>query len=422
MYRVDRPRSRRNGIIRRVSVTLARIREAAALLDGHVLRTDCRRSITLSAITGADIYLKFENQQFTASFKERGALVKLQRLDAAQRSRGVIAMSAGNHAQGVAHHATRMGIPATIVMPVNTPFNKVQQTRLLGAQVVLHGQQLAEAEAHALELAARDNLVFVHPYDDADIIAGQGTIALEMLEEHPDLECLCVPIGGGGLLAGMAVAARAIKPDIELVGVQTRAFPGMIAALQDTPMDFGTQTIAEGIAVRNVGRLTRDIIGTLVDDILLVDEADIEYAISLLVSIEKTVVEGAGAAGLAAVLAHPQRFRGRKVGLVLCGGNIDTRLLGIVLQRQLVREHRLITLRFESADQPGALARIAGLIGDAGGNIIDVAHHRLFLDVPAKAADLDFTIETRDAVHTEALLAALRDAGLRPRLLAASGQ
>lgn len=421
MYRADRRRSHRVGIIARVSVDLPRIREAALLLRGHVLRTDCRRSITLSSITGADIYLKFENQQFTASFKERGALVKLQKLDDAQRRRGVIAMSAGNHAQGVAHHATRMGIPATIVMPVNTPFNKVQQTRLLGARVVLHGEQLAEAEAHALDLAAREDLVFVHPYDDEDIIAGQGTIALEMLEEHPDIECLCVPIGGGGLLAGMAVAARGLKPDIELVGVQTRAFPGMLAALRHEPLSFGTQTIAEGIAVRNVGRLTRDIIGKLVNDIVLVDEADIEHAISLLVSIEKTVVEGAGAAGLAAVLAHPERFRGRKVGLVLCGGNIDTRLLGIVLQRQLVRERRLVTLRFESADQPGALARIAGLIGEAGGNIIEVAHHRLFLDVPAKAADLDFTIETRDATHTENLLAALRSSGLVPRLLAASG-
>ena len=404
-----------------VSIDLARIREAAELLHGHVLRTDCRRSVTLSAITGAEIYLKFENQQFTASFKERGALVKLQRLDAAQRRRGVIAMSAGNHAQGVAHHATRMGIPATIVMPVNTPFNKVQQTRLLGAEVILHGEQLAEAEAHAHQLAKDGNLVFVHPYDDEDIIAGQGTVALEMLEEHPELECLCVPIGGGGLLAGMAIAARELKPDIELFGVQTRAFPGMLAALGKAPATFGTQTIAEGIAVRNVGRLTRAIIDELVDDIVLVEEADIEHAISLLVSIEKTVVEGAGAAGLAAVLAHPQRFAGRKVGLVLCGGNIDTRLLGIVLQRQLVRERRLVTLRFESADQPGVLARIAGLIAEAGGNIIDVTHHRLFLDVPAKAADLDFTIETRDAMHTETLLATLREAGLVPRVLAASG-
>jgi len=421
VYPADRLGSHRAGIIAHVSVTLERIREAAALLRGHILRTDCRRSVTLSRITGADLYLKFENHQFTASFKERGALIKLQKLDDAQRRRGVIAMSAGNHAQGVAHHATHMGIPATIVMPVNTPFNKVQQTRLLGARVVLHGAQLAEAESHALELAARENLVFIHPYDDEDIIAGQGTIALEMLEEHPDIECLCVPIGGGGLLAGMAVAARAINPDIELIGVQTRAFPGMLAAIRNEAMPFGTQTIAEGIAVRNVGRLTQDIIGRLVDDILLIDEADIEHAISLLVSIEKTVVEGAGAAGLAAVLAHPQRFRGRKVGLVLCGGNIDTRLLGIVLQRQLVREHRLITLRFESADQPGALARIAGLIGEAGGNIIEVTHHRLFLDVPVKAADLDFTIETRDATHTESLLAALREAGLMPRVLAASG-
>jgi threonine dehydratase len=330
-------------------------------------------------------------------------------------------MSAGNHAQGVAHHATRMGIPATIVMPVTTPFTKVQQTRLLGARVVLHGQQLAEAEAEALAMAQREDLVFVHPYDDPDIIAGQGTVALEMLADQPQLDCLCVPIGGGGLLAGMAVAARALQPGIELVGVQTRAFPAMHAAWRGERAEFGTQSIAEGIAVRNVGHLTREIIAATVDDILLVDDTDIERAISLLVEIEKTVVEGAGAAGLAALLAHPARFRGRKVGIVLCGGNIDTRLLALVLQRQLVRERRLVTLRFESADQPGALARIAALIAAAGGNIVEVTHHRLFLDVPAKATDLDFTIETRDAAHTDALVATLRDAGIEPRVLGASG-
>ena len=404
-----------------MTVTLESIREAARRLAGHVVRTPCRKSETLSAMTGAEIFLKFENQQFTASFKERGALVKLFSLSEAQRKRGVIAMSAGNHAQGVAHHATRMGIPATIVMPVSTPFNKVQQTRLLGAQVVLHGEQLAEAEARAHEIAAAEDRVFLHPYDDEAVIAGQGTVALEMLEDHPDLDLLCVPIGGGGLLAGMAVAARGLKPGIGLVGVQTRAYPAMHAAITGSPAGFGHQTIAEGIAVRNVGRITRDIISRSVDEILLVDEPDIENAISLLIAIEKTVAEGAGAAGLAAVLAYPERFRGRKVGLVICGGNIDTRLLGIVLQRQLVREQRLVTLRFESADLPGTLARIAGIIGEAGGNIIDVAHHRLFLDVPAKAADLDFTIETRDAEHTTQVETALRTAGLAPRRLSSSG-
>lgn len=404
-----------------MTVTLDSVREAAELLKGRIVRTPCRRSETLSRITGAEIYLKFENQQFTAAFKERGALVRLLKLDEAQRRRGVIAMSAGNHAQGVAHHATTMGIPATIVMPSTTPFNKVQQTQLLGAKVVLHGQQLAEAEAHAHELAKANDLVFVHPYDDEDVIAGQGTIALEMLEEHPDIDMLCIPIGGGGLLSGMAIAARGIKPSIKLIGVQAKAFPGMLNAVRGEHREFAAQTIAEGIAVRNVGRITRDIIARLVDDIVLVEEADIERAISLLISIEKTVAEGAGAAGLAAVLADPPRFKGRKIGLVLCGGNIDTRLLGIVLQRQLVRERRLITLRFESADQPGTLARIASIIGEAGGNIIDVTHHRLFLDVPAKGADLDFTIETRDVSHTESLIAALRGAGLEPRLLSASG-
>ena len=404
-----------------MTVTLESIHDTARRLAGHVVRTPCHRSETLSAITGAEIYLKFENQQFTASFKDRGALAKLLSLDEAQRRRGVIAMSAGNHAQGVAHHATRMGIPATIVMPVSAPFNKVQQTRRLGATVVQHGMQLADAETRAHEIAVEQGLVFVHPYDDETVIAGQGTVALEMLEDHPDIDCLCVPIGGGGLLAGMAIAARGIKPSIGLIGVQTRAFPAMHAALAGTTPQFATQTIAEGIAVRNVGRITREIIGRLVEDILLVDESDIENAISLLISIEKTVAEGAGAAGLAAVLTHPDRFRGRKVGIVVCGGNIDTRLLGIVLQRQLVREQRLVTLRFEITDLPGTLGRIAGLIGEAGANIIDVTHHRLFLDVPAKAADLDFTIETRDAEHTAAVEAALHAAGLMPRRLSSSG-
>ena len=404
-----------------MTVTLESIHDTARRLSGHVVRTPCHRSETLSAITGAEIYLKFENQQFTASFKDRGALAKLLSLDEAQRRRGVIAMSAGNHAQGVAHHATRMGIPATIVMPVSAPFNKVQQTRRLGATVVQHGMQLADAEIRAHEIAVEQGLVFVHPYDDETVIAGQGTVALEMLEDHPDIDCLCVPIGGGGLLAGMAIAARGIKPSIGLIGVQTRAFPAMHAAIAGTTPQFATQTIAEGIAVRNVGRITREIIGRLVEDILLVDESDIENAISLLISIEKTVAEGAGAAGLAAVLTHPERFRGRKVGIVICGGNIDTRLLGIVLQRQLVREQRLVTLRFEITDLPGTLGRIAGLIGESGANIIDVTHHRLFLDVPAKAADLDFTIETRDAEHTAAVEAALHAAGLMPWRLSSSG-
>jgi threonine dehydratase len=404
-----------------MSVTLKEIRAAAAKLAGQIVRTPCRKSETLSAITGAEVYLKFENQQFTASFKERGAFIKLSRLDGEQRRRGVIAMSAGNHAQGVAHHATRLGIPATIVMPINTPFNKVQQTRLLGARVILHGQDLTEAGHHAQHLASSENLVFVHPYDDEDIIAGQGTVALEMLEDFPDLDCLCVPVGGGGLLAGMAIAAKALRPQIELVGVQTESVPGMHAEFHGTQATFGTQTIAEGIAVRSISALTRQIIREHVQEILLVSDADIENAISLLVAIEKTVAEGAGAAGLAAVIAHPQRFRGRKVGLVICGGNIDTRLLGLVLQRQLVRERKLVTWRFESADQPGALARIATIIGAVGGNILDVTHHRLFLDISAKATDMDFTVETRDAEHTQQLEDALNEAGLKPRRLSSSG-
>ena len=390
-----------------MTVTLEDIRQAAAQLAGRIVRTPCLRSETLSAMTGAEVFLKFENHQFTASFKERGALVKLLSLDESQRRRGVIAMSAGNHAQGVAYHAQRMGVPATIVMPVSAPFIKVQQTRQLGARVVLYGQQLAEAETKVHELVAAEDLVLVHPYDDEAIIAGQGTIALEMLEERPEIDCLCVPVGGGGLLAGMAVAAHGLRPQIEIFGVQTRAFPSMYALLADQPLECGTTTIAEGIAVRNAGRITSTILREHAREILLVDEADIENAISLLIAIEKTVVEGAGAAGLAALLAHPGRFRGRKVG--------------IVLQRQLVREQRLVTLRFEITDLPGTLGRIAGLIGEAGGNIIDVTHHRLFLDVSAKAADLDFTIETRDAAHTAQVEEALRAAGLKPRRLSASG-
>lgn len=403
-----------------MTVTLEKIRTAATRLEGQLVRTPCLKSETLSKLTGAEVYLKFENHQFTASFKERGALVKLLSLDASQRRRGVVAMSAGNHAQGVAHHASRMGIPATIVMPVSTPFNKVQQTRQLGARVVLHGEQLTEAAAHAHELAERENLVFVHPYDDEEVIAGQGTIALEMLAEFPEIDLLCIPIGGGGLIAGMAIAAKGLKPSIDMVGVQTQAYPAMYSLFKGTSLPTGSSTLAEGMAVRDVGQLTRQIILKQVDDIVLIDEADLENAISLLIGIEKTVVEGAGAAGLAALLAHPERFRGRKVGLVLCGGNIDTRLLGIVLQRQLVREQRLVTLRFKIADQPGTLARVAAIIGEAGGNIVDVAHQRLFLDVPVKAADMELTVETRDAEHTRQLEDALRKAGFEPRRLASS--
>lgn len=405
-----------------MTVTLEKIRTAATRLEGQLVRTPCLKSETLSKLTGAEVYLKFENHQFTASFKERGALVKLLSLDASQRRRGVVAMSAGNHAQGVAHHASRMGIPATIVMPVSTPFNKVQQTRQLGARVVLHGEQLTEAAAHAHELAERENLVFVHPYDDEEVIAGQGTIALEMLAEFPEIDLLCIPIGGGGLIAGMAIAAKGLKPSIDMVGVQTQAYPAMYSLFKGTSLPTGSSTLAEGMAVRDVGQLTRQIILKQVDDIVLIDEADLENAISLLIGIEKTVVEGAGAAGLAALLAHPERFRGRKVGLVLCGGNIDTRLLGIVLQRQLVREQRLVTLRFKIADQPGTLARVAAIIGEAGGNIVDVAHQRLFLDVPVKAADLELTVETRDAEHTRQLEDALRKAGFEPRRLASSAE
>lgn len=394
-----------------MTVTLADIQEAAAALKDHLVATPCIPSRTLSQITGAEIWVKFENLQFTAAFKERGALNKLRKLTAEERRRGVVAMSAGNHAQGVAYHAGRLGIPATIVMPEGTPFIKVEMTEGHGARVVLTGTTLVEAQAEAERLSREEGLVFVHPYDDADVIAGQGTIALEMLQACPDLEVLVVPVGGGGLIAGMATAAKALKPGITVVGVEVEAYPAMRQRLRGEPLEVGGETIAEGIAVKNVGTLPLEICRRLVDEVVLVPDAEVERAVALFLNIEKTVAEGAGAAGLAAVLNHGDLFRGKRTGLVLCGGNIDSRMLAQVLMRQLVRDGRLISVRVVVPDRPGALGKITSLVGEAGGNIIEALHQRLFTTATVKSTDLDLTIECRSARHAGRVIDCLRSKG-----------
>lgn len=395
-----------------MTISIADIRAAAARIEGQVLRTPTLRSATLSAITGADVRIKFENHQYVASFKERGALNKLLLLAPSERARGVIAMSAGNHAQAVAYHAKRLGIAATIVMPKATPFTKVARTRDHHARVMLEGDSLAEAATFARDLAARENLVFVHPYDDPAIIAGQGTLALEMLADWPDIDMLVVPIGGGGMIAGCAVAANALKPGIEIVGVEVEAFASAAQRKAGKPVRTGGTTIAEGIAVADIGTACWPIVEKHVGDVVVVDELEIERAIVLLIEIEKTVAEGAGAAGLAAVLAHPERFKGRKLGLVLCGGNIDTRVLSSVLLRGLARDGRLLRLSIVIPDRPGALADIAGRIGQAGGNIVEVEHQRTFTERSARSVTVEATIEVVDAAHGEKLIAALESAGL----------
>jgi threonine dehydratase len=400
-----------------MAVTLADIQQAATVIKGQVQRTPCLRSQTLSQLTGAEVYLKFENLQFTSSFKERGALNKLLSLTADERQRGVIAMSAGNHAQGVAYHATRLGIPTTIVMPETTPFVKVKYTMAHGAHVIQKGMTLADCDRVAHDIAAEKGLVFVHPYDDDKIIAGQGTIGIEMLEDFPDLDTIVVPVGGGGLISGIAIAAKAIKPSIRMIGVETQLFPSMSNALKNLQAPIGGPTIAEGIAVKNVGARNVDICRRLLDDVLLVSEEMIERAIAMLLSIEKTLVEGAGAAGFAALLQYPQVFEGRRVGVVLCGGNIDPRLLSNVIIRELQREGRILTLSIEIEDRPGVLARVATLVGNAGGNIIEVAHNRMLTDMPAKDAELRVSVETRDALHADAICQAVRDAGFHVSVL-----
>jgi threonine dehydratase len=395
-------------------VTIADIEAARRTISGHVLRTPLLSAPPLSALTGAEVFVKYENLQVTNSFKERGACVKLAALSPEERRRGVIAMSAGNHAQAVAYHARRLAIPATIVMPVMTPFVKVKATEALGAAVVLHGETLTEAQARAEAIAKDRDLVWVHPYDDPHIIAGQGTIALEMLEEAPGLDVLIVPVGGGGLIAGCAIAARAKKPSIEIVGVESALYPSMWNATHQGHRPCGGATLAEGIAVANAGKLTLPVIRELVSGIILVDEALIERAINAFLTLQKVMAEGAGAAGLAAMLAEPQRFTGRKVGLILCGGNIDPRILASIMVRELERDDRIVSFRLTIPDRPGILGQIAGRLGELGANILSVDHHRLFLDVPAKGAKLDVTTETRGAAHAEEIFRALTDEGYRP--------
>jgi len=391
--------------------TIDDIRAAAERIKGAVIRTPMLKSRTLSEIIGAEVWLKFENLQFTAAYKERGALNKLLQLTPEERARGVIAASAGNHAQAVAYHAKRLGIPAVIAMPVPTPTIKVTQTRGHGAHVVLHGAMFDDAHDHARELETAEGYVFVHPFDDPQIIAGAGTLGLEMLEDVPDLDTIVVPIGGGGLMSGIAIASRAIKPDIELIGVEAELYPSMKCAVDGSKMPLGGDTLAEGIAVKEPGALTSRILKEFADDIMLVSERDLERAVAMLVGIEKTVVEGAGAAGLAAMLSDKQRFAGKKVATVLCGGNIDTHLLANVLVRDLVRQGRIARLRVAASDRPGALAAITAKVFEAGANIIEVNHSRIFTRLPAKDTVIEVECEARDPAAIDDVVARLEAAG-----------
>jgi threonine dehydratase len=402
-------------VMDKLPVKLADITNAAKTISGAVIETACNESRTLGEICGCRIWLKFENLQFTATFKERGALNRLNALSDEERKRGVIAMSAGNHAQGVAYHAKRLGIPATIVMPVGTPMVKIENTRRHGADVIIAGNTVEEAGPVALDHGEAHGLTMIHPYDDPLIIAGQGTIGLEMLNAVPTLDTLVVPIGGGGLISGIAIAARSLKPKLRVIGVEAELYPSMYNAIKGERLPMRGDTLAEGIAVKSPGKITTEIIRHLVDDILLVTEAEIECAVAAFINIEKTVVEGAGAAGLAAVQANPALFAGRKVGLVLTGGNIDTRLIASVLTRELAREGRLTQLSLDIVDRPGQLAAVAALLAEVGANIIEVSHQRTFSDLPAKATLLQLVIETRDRAHLDDVLTKLSAAGLDAR-------
>lgn len=397
-----------------MTVSIADIEGAQAILAGRVVRTPMLAAPRLSELTGASVFVKYENMQVTNSFKDRGALNKLASLGREERARGVVAMSAGNHAQAVAYHAAKLGIAATIVMPVTTPLVKIASTKAYGANVVLHGEGIAEAQARMEELQRAHNLVLVHPYDDPRVIAGQGTIALEMLEDQPDLDCLVVPIGGGGLIAGNAIAAKAIRPDIEVIGVEAALYPSMWNAVTGENRPLGGPTLAEGIAVKNVGRLTLPVVRDLVAGLMLVDETHLERAVNAYLTVQKTMAEGAGAAGLAALLQEPGRFRGKRVGLILCGGNIDPRILASIMVRELERGEQIVAFRLTIPDRPGVLGHIATRIGALGANILEVEHRRLFLDVPAKGARLDVTVEARDRAHAEEIMTALADDGYQP--------
>ncbi len=395
--------------------TIDDIRVAAERIKGAVIRTPMLVSRTLSEIIGAEVWLKFENLQFTAAYKERGALNKLLQLSPEERSRGVIAASAGNHAQAVAYHAKRLGIPATIVMPELTPTVKVTQTAGHGATVVLYGRIVDDAFARARELALENGYVFVHAFDDPQIIAGAGTVGIEMLEDAPDLDVITVPIGGGGLMSGVSIAARALKPDIELIGVEAELYPSMKCAIQECQMPLGGDTLAEGIAVKHPGELTSRILREYANDVVLVSERDLERAVAMLVGIEKTVVEGAGAAGLAAMLAEPERYKGKKVATLLCGGNIDTHLLANVLVRDLVRQGRIARLHVAAHDQPGALAAITAKVYEAGVNVIEVNHSRIFTQLPAKDTMIEVECEARDPQSIDDVVARTRSGGIPRR-------
>ena len=404
-----------------MAVTLDDIRAAAELLQGEVIRTPLMPAQRLSRRLGCELYLKLENLQYTGSFKDRGAFVKLKSLTEAQAKRGIIAMSAGNHAQGVAYHAKRLGIPATIVMPELAPITKVEETRKFGARVILTGDTLDASAVAAREIAESDGLSFVHPYDDPKIIAGQGTVGLEIMEDQPDLDAVIVPIGGGGVLSGTAIAMRALGSTARFYGVEAALYPSMYQAIHDQEPRLGGQTLADGIAVKNPGALTRPIIEEMVEDIMIVDESAVETGVVMLVELQKVVAEGAGAAALAALLDETfcARLAGQKVGLVVTGGNIDVRLLSWVLTRGLVRDGRIVRLRIDIVDQPGVLAKVAGCIGDSGGNIIEVYHQRLFYDVPAKEAEVDAIVETRNAEHVVEIVEHLEANGFTTRVLSA---
>lgn len=403
------------------AISIDDVRAAAVILAGEVIATPLLTAPRLSQLTGAEILVKYENLQATGSFKERGALVKLRSLSADERGRGVVAMSAGNHAQAVAYHARRLGIPATIVMPVGTPLVKAENTRSHGAEVVLEGETLFESAARAAELAAERGYVLVHPYDDPHVMAGQGTIGIEMLESCPGLDDLVVPIGGGGLMSGIAVAAAAIAPGIRLIGVEAACYPSFTNALRNEERPIGGPTLAEGIAVKTVGRLTLPIVRDLVSEIVLVEEETLERAVNAFATLSRTMAEGAGAAGLAALMTRPDLFAGRRVGLVLCGGNIDARLLASVMVRELERDDRIASFRITTNDRPGLLGTVASRLGALGANILEVAHGRLFLDVPVKGVTIDVTIETRNSRHTAEILKTLADEGLAPRRMGSGG-
>jgi len=391
-----------------MAISLNDIEQAAQRIGSAIVDTRFEKSRTLSEITVAELFLKFENLQFTSSFKDRGALNKLLQLSEQEKAAGVIAMSAGNHAKAVAYHAQRLGIPATIVMPVATPNIKVEDTQNFQARVILHGNTLEESAQYAHETAEAENLVFVHPFDDEYIMAGQGTVGLEMLNAEPALDCIVAPIGGGGLISGVATAAKSIKPDIKVIGVQVAGYPGTYDAIYGDSGYLGGSTIAEGIAVKHPGKLTLEVIDRLVDDVVVVSEEAIEEAISLLVNIEKTVTEGAGASGLAAVLEHPKIFSGQKVGLILSGANIDTRILASVLMRRLVKKGRIVRYKIRIDDAPGTLAKVSATIGELGGNILEVFHQRMFSSLPIKEADLYVTVETKDVSQSQVILEKLK--------------